>query len=286
MKRLFCLCSLALFASCLLADVTYEEMTKYTGGALLDAIHAMANNPILGRLAGGKLGNAFADHTSTVYIKGPKMAVTGSMLSVIYDLDAGTITTVDHQKRTYTVQTFQEMREQLQRAQERAARGQHPNIDFDTKVDKTGKTRNINGQTASETVLTLTAKSTDPNDRGQMVVKADYWLVPLGPGMQEAVDYHKRLAAKYGAVFAGSPMLGGASAGINAALQQSLAFDGYPAITDVSVTGVSSPLVRNSSDSNQPLIQMEIQSADFATGAVDDSKLAVPAGYKEQSSRH
>jgi hypothetical protein len=81
-----------LAAGCLWADVTYTETTKYTGGTLLEMTQRMASNPIMGRLAGGRLQSAFQDQTATVYVKGAKMARVGQALTTIFDLDAGTVT--------------------------------------------------------------------------------------------------------------------------------------------------------------------------------------------------
>lgn len=290
MNRFFGLAVLAgLGASCLFGDVTYNETVKYTGGTLLDMVHRMASMPMIGRMAGGGLKNAFQDENYTIYIKGAKMARLGGMFSSIYDLDAGTITTINNEKKTYTVQTFDELRQQMERAQERMHHGQASNIDFDMKVEHTGQKRDINGQTATETLMTMTAKTSGA--QGQMVVKVHTWLVPADPAMHEAVDYSKRLAQKFQYAFAGfSPMLGGASTGINAAMKEAMNQNGYPLLTDVEVSGVSSPMAgmmgKSDSDPNAPAIQMETQNSNFTTGSVDDSKFTVPAGYKQQQPRH
>ena len=290
MNRFLGLAVLAgLGTSCLFGDVTYNETVKYTGGTMLDMVHRMASMPMIGRMGGGSLKNAFQDENYTIYIKGAKMARLGGMFSSIYDLDAGTITSINNDKKTYTVQTFEELRQQMERMQERMSHGQEPNLNFDMKVENTGQKRDINGQTATETVLTMTAKASGSS--GQMVVKVHTWLVPPDPAMHEAVDYSKRLAEKFQYAFAGfSPMLGGASTGINAAMKEAMKQNGYPLLTDVEVSGVSSPMGgmmgKSESDSNAPAIQMETQNSNFATGGVDDSKFSVPAGYKQVQPRH
>ena len=273
--------------TCLLGDVTYDQNVRYTGGTLLDMMRKMASNPMLGRMGGGNLQTAFQDQKFTVYVKGPKMARIGPSFSSIYDLDAGTITTINHQKHTYAVMTFEEMRQQMDQMQRRANKTQTPNVDFDVKLDTTGQTRNIYGQTASEALMTLTAKTAGPG--GQMVVKADTWLVPLDPATREVIDYSKRLSTKFGELFSGSPMLGAASAGIGAAMKEASKLDGYSVLTDIDVSGVSSPMLAAmgsaNNDANAPLIKMEVQSSNFASGAIDDSKFAIPTGYTEQARR-
>lgn len=274
-------------ATCLLGDVTYNEAVKYTGGTMLDMVHRMANMPMMGRMGGGGLKNAFQDENYTIYLKGAKMARLGGRFSSIFDLEAGTITSINNEKKTYTVQTFDELRQQMERMQERMNHGQ-ASLDFDMKVEQTGQKRDINGQTATETLLTMTAKSSGVE--GHMVVKVHTWLVPPDASMREAVDYSKRLAEKFQYAFAGfSPAFGGATTGINAAMKEAMKQNGYPLLTDIEVTGVSSPMAAmmggGNSDPNAPALQMETQNSNFATGNVDDSKFSVPEGYKQESPR-
>jgi hypothetical protein len=262
---------------------------KYTGGSMLDMVRRMANMPLVGKMGGNNLKNAFQDQNYSLFIKGPKMARLGGPYSSIYDLDAGTITTINNDKQTYTVQTFEELRQQLERMQERMNRGNGGNLDFDVKVETTGQKRDINGQSATETVMTMTAKAGATN--GQMIVKVHAWSIPPDAAMHEAVEYSKRLAEKFQYAFAGfSPALGGASAGINAAMKEAMKQNGYPILEDVEVSGVSSPMMgmmgHSDSDPNAPAIQMETQASNFSTGAVDDSKFSVPAAYKQVQPRH
>ena len=292
MNRLFgAIVLTGLTAGTLFADVTYNEAVKYTGGTLLDMVHRMASMPLVGRMGGGSLKTAFQDQNYTIYIKGPKMARLGGPFSTIYDLDAGTITTINNEKRTYAVQTFDELRQQMEKMQERMNRGKAPDLEFDVKAENMSQKREINGQTATETVITMTAKSSSA--AGQMVVKVHAWLAPPDAGMHEAEDYSRRLAEKFQYAFSSfSPALGGAGTGINAAMKEAMKQNGYPIVTDVEVSGVSSPMAgmmgrdENNSDANAPAIQMETQTSNFATGAVDDSKFSVPAGYKQEKPRH
>ncbi len=291
MKRLLRSAVFAGFAAgCLLADVTYNQNVKYTGGTLLDMVHRMANMPMIGRMGGGMMKTAFQDQTFNVFIKGAKMARLGQSLSTIYDLDAGTITTVNNENQTYFVQTFDQLREQMQRMQERMNRGKSGDLQYDIKVENTGQTRDINGQKAPETVMTLTAKP--ETGYSGMVIKVHLWSVEPNEAMKEAVDYQKRLAHKFAYAFAGlSPAFGGAGAGINAAMKEAMEQNGYPVLSEIELTGLHSPMANNpmmhenSGDPNVPALQMQTESSNFATGVVDDSKFSVPAGYKEQQPR-
>ncbi|HEY3937270.1 MAG TPA: hypothetical protein VGL97_07555 [Bryobacteraceae bacterium] len=276
-------------AGFLAADVTYNQTTKFIGGSLIEMTKKMASMPMLGRMGG--MRQAFEDQHYDIYVKGNKEARIGSLSSTIYDLDAGTVTRIDNNRRTYSVMTFDEMREQMQRMQERMnqRQGGSGDLQFDVKSEKTGQTRTIDGQTATETQVTMTAKQASQS--GQMVIKMDLWLVPTNSSMKEAVDSQRRLAEKLADAMGGfSPMMGAAGGGMAAALKESFKQDGYPAVTDVTISGVTAPAGPmgggGNSDPNAPLMQTETTTGNFVSGAVDDSKFSIPAGYKEEKRRH
>ncbi len=269
-----------------LADVTYTETTKYTGGTLIEMTQRMASNPIMGRLGGGRLAAAFQDQTSTTFVKGNKMARVGNLTTTIFDLDAGTLTTINNERHTYSVATFEEMRQRMEEMQQRMNKGKGGELEFDVKVDKTGQSRTIDGQTASEAMVTLTAKNSSA--QGQMVVKTDAWLVPPTSATSELLDFQRKLAQKFAYAFAGAPSLGPAMGGMNAAMSEVRKLDGYPILSDISVSGVSSPMAAmggGESDPKAPLIQMETHVGSVTAGPVDDSKFTVPAGFKQEKAR-
>ena len=97
------------------ADFKYTSTSKITGGALMGAM---------------KLASAFSRKngqdplqgiTTTYYLKGNRLKTEHSdgMIEII-DLDARNITTINSQKKTYSVQTFDEMKAALQPVQQQA----------------------------------------------------------------------------------------------------------------------------------------------------------------------
>jgi hypothetical protein len=267
----------ALSMTGLFADVTYDQTVKFTGGTVLDIAKMMAKNPMMGRRAGA-MGSAFQDQTFTIYIKGSKMARIGPNASTIIDLDAGTMTTINHQTHTYSTRTFDEMRQQFAAMQH----GQSGDMQFDVKVDKTGRTQDIDGETATEAVLTLKALPGSAN--AQMIVKVDEWLVAANASRREATDYLKRLSEKFSLALGGMPGLGAAASGISAAMREGLKLDGYPALSDMDVSGVNAPMM-GAGDASAPFLKTETHSSHFVTGPVDDAKFAVPAGYTQEQPR-
>ncbi|HMJ60858.1 MAG TPA: hypothetical protein VK493_03805 [Bryobacteraceae bacterium] len=275
-----------LSASFVSAEASYTQVTKFTGGTAIEMAKKMADMPLIGRMGGGAMRTAFEDQRSDVYVKGNKMARLGGTVSTIYDLDAGTVTTINNTKQTYSTSTFDEMREQMEKMQQRMNRNKTGGGDmqFDVKVEQTGQTRTINGATAKETLITMTAKQESAS--GQMVVKTHLWLVPQSAATREVADFSRKLGEKFAYAYGGSPMMGPASGGLAAAMKESFKQDGYPVENDIEVSGVAmaGPL-GGGGDPSAPFMQMIMQSSNFATGAVDDAKFGVPAGYKEEKRR-
>jgi hypothetical protein len=278
--------------ACLLADVSYQESVKYTGGSLIDMMKSM-NNGVMGKMMGGRMGKALQDQTYKVYLKGNKMVRLGADTSIIFDLDAGTMTTIDNQKQSYSTMTFDEMNQRMQEMKERMSKkdSQTPEIQFDSKAEPTGKTRTIDGQDAKEYVMTITAQG----QQGGMHVKSDLWAVSSVAGMEELRAFQTKMAAKLNNMNGGlNPMMGTASSGLNQLSKETLKMDGYPVTQEVTVSGVQSPMspmmaMRNggqeNSDPNAPFLIMNTESNSFSNGTVSDSVFQIPAGYKEQKGR-
>lgn len=281
----------ALATTILCADVSYRETINLKSGMLVDMLQKMASNPALGK-AGDSLKQVLEGQTYDVYLKGNQMARIGSHSSYIYDMDGGTMTLINHDRQTYSVQTFDEMSQQFQHMQQKMGKA-IGDLQFDAKVSKTGQTQQIGGETATETVITLTAKQS--SEQGQMAATVHSWLVPMNPVRQQVRDFQKRLGEKVSsAMLTGvSPMLSFAGSGLSAALKEMSKIDGgYPVLSIATVTGslgAGNPLAAlaamsggAATDPNAPLIVTESRYDNFVEGAANESKFTVPAGYKPE----
>ena len=88
------------------ADVSYQETTQVTGGSMMGML----------KMAGAFSSQAKQAHapiTSTVMIHGSRMVRSNPHTTEIIDLDHQTITLIDHDKRTYSMVTFQEMQKAM-----------------------------------------------------------------------------------------------------------------------------------------------------------------------------
>src|ERR1700679_2036051 len=175
-------------------DASYQETTQVTGGSMVDGLKSVS-------FLSKSMSNMFAPNTTTTMVHGNKKAVVGKDYTEITDLDRETITHIDTLHKTYTVVTFAQMRQafanmpkQMEQAQEQAkeAQAQQPKTDlktsFDVSAKNTGVTKEVNGLTAQEQVVTMQMHITDPNappteavNSMTYVVTTDAWIAPDPP---------------------------------------------------------------------------------------------------------
>ena len=198
--------SLAIPASLYAADYTYQQTTQLTGGSLLHMMKSVGFISSQARHMGDPV-------VSTIYLKDNRLANVSAESIEIIDLDKETITHVDVQKKTYTIMTFDQMkqamanaREQMQKQQatQPAAqpapdpKAQDVKMSYDVKVHKTGAQKEISGLQSSEAILTMTMTATDTKSQqsGNMAITNDMWMVPEIPGYDQVRDFYKRMALK------------------------------------------------------------------------------------------
>jgi hypothetical protein len=273
MKRILRAAMLTALASAMLAaDVSYQETITIT-------VHMY-----------GKTAKQVLE--GCVYLKGNQMASelcapflpnTQSTLphsSVIYDLDAGTVTSINRDKQTYAVQTFDDVTQELKLKQLRL--GRVTDLQFDAKDTTTGRTKQIDGETATESVITLKANGTAT---GQMVVTVHAWLVPMSPSRQPVRDFQKRLGEKVPSLMSSVVVSSSVSSlNLDAAIFKEMfrTGGGYPILTE-SWLGPDNPMAGlnggTNANPNAPPIIEEVAVHNFVQGVVDKSKFTVPAGY-------
>jgi hypothetical protein len=200
--------ALSLPGSLFAGDYTYQQTTQITGGTLLHMMKTVGVFSSQARHMGDPV-------VSSIYLKDNRLANVSSDSIEIIDLDKETITSVDVQKKTYTVMTFAQMKQAIENARaqmEQAAAKQPapaaqpaPNPDaqnvkmsFDVKVRDTGAQKEISGLQSSESIMTLMMNATDAQTQqtGSMAVTNDMWMVPAIPGYEQVSDFYKRFGDK------------------------------------------------------------------------------------------
>jgi hypothetical protein len=203
------LAMMAATTTALHADFSYTETTQMTGGSMLSMVKLAGAFSRQARQAGQPI-------VSTVSIKGNRMSRVNPDRTEIIDLDAETITNIDNLKHEYTVVTFEQMKQQMQAAAEKAKdqqqkSGQAPpqqqpsntDVKFDVHVRNTGQSKDVSGLNASESILTMNMNATDKSSgqTGSLAITNDMWLASEIPGYDEVKDFYVKFAQKMGTVF-------------------------------------------------------------------------------------
>jgi hypothetical protein len=209
MRKTFILTATTVFTATLcLADANVQEKTQ---------VH-------LGGMIGG-IANAFggrATHegiTSNTFVKGDRRARMLEGSGEIVDLSAEKVYKLDRGRKSYTVETFDDIRKRFEeekaRAEKRSAREekeekpQGPEYEVDIDVKDTGQKQEINGYDTHEVVATITVheKGKSIEKAGGSVFKADMWIGPRIKEMKEIGDFERRYFAKlYGKEFGAADM--------------------------------------------------------------------------------
>jgi hypothetical protein len=244
----------ALTASPLLADFSYQQTSTITGGMMASLM----------KVAGVFSKQAREPMRSTVAVKGNRMVHRSENSSSIIDLDSETITHVDMQKKTYTVMTFAEMKQALEQAQENMAKhkkADQPDVSFKVSVNDTGKTKSISNLNAHEMILKMEMQSTDPQtaQQGAMVVTTDMWIAPAASGYQEVRNFYRKMAEKMdwspeGGMFMSRPDV---AKGMAEVYKEGAKLDGMPVFETISMGASGQP--GNGTSADAPPAQQQPQ---------------------------
>jgi hypothetical protein len=197
------------------ADFKYSETSKITGGAMAGAM----------KVAGVFSKKAREPVVTTHYFKGHRMRTESSDgHATIIDVDARQIIEIDNNQRTYSVMTFDQMRQALEQArakaeeemkkQNQAQDQKNPNVTIVPKFEVTNGTGSATllGLPTQEVKmhLEMLMQSTDPSQPGQaqMWIDSDSYRAASVPGAEEMREFGVAMAKELnwmpGAMFGGS----------------------------------------------------------------------------------
>jgi len=206
-------CVLTLTSTGLSADVRSDQRVRFQLGG---AVGKLVN------MFGGK--GAREGVTSMVAVKGSRKATMSDSTGQIIDLTEEKVYDLDVKKKTYTVTTFAQLRQQMEEARrdaEKAAQRERPSepatpaekdpnareYDVDFAMKNTGVARTINGFDTQQTVVTITVreKGKTLNDSGGMVMTTDLWTAPNAPSTRDLAEFDMKFAQKlYGPIVVGA----------------------------------------------------------------------------------
>jgi hypothetical protein len=201
MKRSLVACAVALPLAALLGgSLSAEVKTREKTHIKLEGM--------LGRVVGMFGGKAAREGiVSTTAVKGNRKASLNDTNGQIIDLGEEKIYDLDFKKKEYRVTTFEELRQRMKEAQERArkdvereqGREEKPDqpqkeYEFEFDVKETGQRKQLAGHDARQVILTLTAheKGVALEEGGGFVMTSDQWLGPELPALKELSDFDMR----------------------------------------------------------------------------------------------
>lgn len=198
MKRLVRIAFVALALAAVAAPAFAEVKTRDKSQVKFEGFLGKMFN-----LFGGKSAKEGIESRSAV--KGNRKAILNDNGGTIIDLGEEKVYELDAKKKTYTVKTFDQIRQEMREAEEKARKdaekadpGEKPEaekpakeyeVDFDVK--DTGQKKQIAGYDTKNTIVTITVreKGKTLEDGGGMVMTSDMWLGPQIPQMKEFADF-------------------------------------------------------------------------------------------------
>ncbi|MGH9452680.1 MAG: hypothetical protein ACRD2O_01775 [Terriglobia bacterium] len=186
------------------ADFKYTESSKMTGGVLAGAVKVM-----------GVFSKQLREPMiSTTYFKGNRMRRESPDGTVeIIDLGSQRIIHLDAKHQTYSVMTFEQMRQALENLQQRMQQAMHQqkaqqngqqNVQVQMKIHviPTNQTQQLLGQTAQEMKIEadMEMQGQDPNhpaagpQSATMQMGIDSWIAPHVAGYQEVHNFYMQMA--------------------------------------------------------------------------------------------
>lgn len=187
------------------ADFKYTQTSQITGGAMAGVVHALG-------VFSKKLREPMP---RTTYVKGDYLRTDEADGTYqIIDLSGQRIIHVNPKKNSYSVATFDQMREALQKASERMNQQTHgasQGKDADTnvkvtpkiEVNPTGRTQTLLGQSAQEVNMKveLQMEATDQThgtQKGSLDTVVDSWIASSVSGYGEVSAFYKKMASEIG----------------------------------------------------------------------------------------
>ncbi|HEX7071962.1 MAG TPA: hypothetical protein VF190_14200, partial [Rhodothermales bacterium] len=176
----------------------------------------------------GKVASLFGQKLNkiqeTVALSGDYQRSDTETNSTIIDLENDRFITLDHERKTYTIMTFEQMVEHMEQAMAQAQEGMaeaqaeeaataddddvEGDVQFDVKVEKTGKRESVNGTPAEQVLLTIRAdfevKGTDDEGnteeaKGTAYALVDSWTTKALAGSATLEAFQRRMGEKMGA---------------------------------------------------------------------------------------
>jgi hypothetical protein len=304
----------------LLADFSYEQTSKMTGGMMAGMM----------KFAGAFSKQAREPMVSTIAVKGDRMVHLNPHRAVVIDVGKETITTINFDKKQFSAMTFEQMNQALAASAQKMKSSNTGDMTFKVSSKETGQKKMIAGFDTHELILTLETEKTDKQtgDSGGMQIITDMWLAPKVAGYDEITNFYKRMGKKLNWSPGGMGAMGGRpdlAKGFAEVYKETAKLDNMPVFQIVKMgfhakgqaqegQSTAQPPQQEQQQAEKPslggllkggfgkrkkteeqpesgnaeasgtLMEMTMESSGFSANAVDASKFEVPAGFKQVES--
>lgn len=187
-------------------QVQYRSATSFDLGGWLGAMARVARQDLSGDV-------------ETVTTSATHQRTDGNGVSTIIDTENKRFITLNHERKTYTEKSFEEMAaeveaqmEQLKESAEEEQEGSNTDVElaFDVTTNRTGRTETVNGSSAEQALLlirtdvTATDAETAEMAEGAFHTIVDLWMTEDLAGYETMQAFQKRMAASLGEQLAGN----------------------------------------------------------------------------------
>jgi len=214
------------------ADFKYTESSQLTGGMMAGMM----------KIAGAFNKRVREPVVTTHYLKGNRLRIDqADETAQIIDLEGRRIVNLNLQKRTYSVITFDEMREALEKMQ-RDSKQKGASVEMTPKIDvtPTKNTRVVLGQTTHEVKvrieMQMQAKNQEQTQNISFLVNSDMWLASPVKGYEEVQRFNEQMAKELnwipGVMFGANPQT---SSGMRELQKKAATMKGIPLLQYASI---------------------------------------------------
>ncbi len=185
-------------------DLTYTTVSRVEFGGAMGMMMRM-------------VPDANAETRQTVFLKGTLMRTDDGDTSSIVDMADGRYTMLNHPDKTFYTVTMAQMQAQMEEAQDRMAEQNPmaqenpmaqdlpPDASFEVRMntDRTGRTRNFDGYSAEQVLITMEMVPTSPEAeesvamRGNTVIFTELWVSQDFPGADEYREAQERMGEAF-----------------------------------------------------------------------------------------
>jgi hypothetical protein len=170
-------------APLLRADLTYQRSVRVTGGTALRLLR--------GTPSGDRLSDAAV---TTLRLRGNKLARRSGQYEELFDLDARTVTLLDHAHKQYTVTSFDDYR-----AAHPAPARSAPAPEIQAESQAYSEERKFSAVEAREVLIHVTLElGTDTEPKPPLEFSAETWVAAEAPGWPVLAEAAHKLADALG----------------------------------------------------------------------------------------